>query len=312
MPSTTILGVRYDALTTDQASDQLAAWAEAGEARYACFSNAHGTIEATDDPAFRDVLNGADLNVPDGMSVVREMRARGVDQRDRVYGPDVALAVAERAAERGLPVAPLRLDAGRARRAPPAAARGGARAPDRVRHLAPVPAAEPGRGRGVRRADPPVGRPRRPRRAGVPAPGAVGRRARPGDGGRVPGRRRRLRLPRGGRCGRRRPGSSGRVWSGPSGWRWSRAGCGAATPASSPGSWWRRPGSARACPGPRGLRPSRSAARPPAPDRRGESAETGRRRPPPRQGQRQPAGAPRAQITPLGRRSPTRRASNRS
>ena len=105
MPSATILGVRYDALTTDQAADRLAAWAEAGEARYACFSNAHGTIEAADDPAFRDVLNGADLNVPDGMSVVREMRARGVDQRDRVYGPDVALAVAERAARRGLPVA---------------------------------------------------------------------------------------------------------------------------------------------------------------------------------------------------------------
>ena len=105
MPSTTILGVRFDALTTDQAADQLADWAEAGEARYACFSNAHGTIEAQDDPAFAAVLNDADLNLPDGMSVVKGMRARGLDQRDRVYGPDVTRAVVERAARRGLPIA---------------------------------------------------------------------------------------------------------------------------------------------------------------------------------------------------------------
>ena len=105
MPSTSILGVRFDALSTDEAADQLVAWAEAGEDRYACFSNAHGTIEAQDDPAFADVLNGADLNLPDGMSVVREMRARGLRQRDRVYGPDATLAVVERAAERGVPVA---------------------------------------------------------------------------------------------------------------------------------------------------------------------------------------------------------------
>ena len=105
MPSTSILGVRFDALSTDQAADQLVDWAEAGQARYACFSNAHGTIEAQDDPAFADVLNGADLNLPDGMSVVREMRARGVRQGDRVYGPDATLAVAQRAARRGVPVA---------------------------------------------------------------------------------------------------------------------------------------------------------------------------------------------------------------
>ncbi len=105
MVSTPILGVRYDALSTDQAADQIVAWAEAGEARYACFSNAHGAVEAVEDPAFADVLNRADLNLPDGMSVVREMRARGVGQRDRVYGPDAALAVVARAARRGIPVA---------------------------------------------------------------------------------------------------------------------------------------------------------------------------------------------------------------
>ncbi len=105
MSAISILGVRFDARTTGQAADQILEWARAGEARYACFSNAHGVVEALDDPAFADALNGADLNLPDGMSIVREMRARGGDQPDRVYGPDTMLAVARRAAWDGVPVA---------------------------------------------------------------------------------------------------------------------------------------------------------------------------------------------------------------
>ncbi|WP_420457001.1 WecB/TagA/CpsF family glycosyltransferase [Rubrivirga sp.] len=105
MPSASILGVRFDARTADHAAADILAWAAAGEARYACFSNAHSVIEAGDDPAFARVLNRADLNLPDGMSIVREMRARGVAQRDRVYGPDAMLAVARGAAEAGVPVA---------------------------------------------------------------------------------------------------------------------------------------------------------------------------------------------------------------
>lgn len=104
-PSVSVLGVRFDAMRTAEAARQIVAWAEAGESRYACCSNAHGVVEALDDAAFREVLNDADLNLPDGMSVVREMRARGLDQRDRVYGPDLTLAVVRLAAEAGVPVA---------------------------------------------------------------------------------------------------------------------------------------------------------------------------------------------------------------
>ena len=74
MASVPILGVRFDARTTSQTADDVLRWAQAGEARYACFSNAHGVIEAQDDPSFERVLNGSDLNVPDGMSIVREMQ----------------------------------------------------------------------------------------------------------------------------------------------------------------------------------------------------------------------------------------------
>lgn len=105
MSSATILGVRFDALSTASAADRLVALAASGGAGYACFSNAHGAIEAQDDPTFAGVLNGAVLNLPDGMSAVREMRKRGVEQRERVYGPSAMQAVAERAAAQGIPVA---------------------------------------------------------------------------------------------------------------------------------------------------------------------------------------------------------------
>lgn len=105
MRSTHVLGVRFDALSVSDVADQVADWASAGDARTVLFSGAHGTIEAQDDPSFRAALNSADLNVPDGMSAVRAMRARGLRQDDRVYGPDTTLAVLQRAAERGLPVA---------------------------------------------------------------------------------------------------------------------------------------------------------------------------------------------------------------
>ena len=105
MRSVPILGVRFDARTIDQAADEILGWARAAEARYACFSNAHGVIEAQDDASFGHVLNGADLNLPDGMSAVREMRTRGIDQRERVYGPDLMREVVARAARAGVPVA---------------------------------------------------------------------------------------------------------------------------------------------------------------------------------------------------------------
>ncbi|MEM6325646.1 MAG: WecB/TagA/CpsF family glycosyltransferase [Bacteroidota bacterium] len=105
MSAAHVLGIRFDALTTDAAARRLLGMAERHESGYACFSNAHGVIEAQDDPSFADVLNGADLNLPDGMSVVRAMRSLGVDQRNRVYGPDLTLAIARLAAEADVPVA---------------------------------------------------------------------------------------------------------------------------------------------------------------------------------------------------------------
>lgn len=61
-------------------------------------------MEARDDPAFRDVLNGAYLVVPDGFPVAAMLRTQGFRSQRRVPGPDLMLELCREAAERGIRV----------------------------------------------------------------------------------------------------------------------------------------------------------------------------------------------------------------
>lgn len=99
-----VLGVHFHATDYADATSRVLAWASAGESRMVFCSNTHSIIEAADDPAFRDVLNRADLNTPDGVPVVwalRHQQAAAV----RVYGPDLTLHVLRGAAAARVPVA---------------------------------------------------------------------------------------------------------------------------------------------------------------------------------------------------------------
>jgi len=53
----------------------------------------HGVVEAQDDAAFKNILNGAFLCTPDGMPMVWAGRLRGHREMSRVYGPDLMLDV---------------------------------------------------------------------------------------------------------------------------------------------------------------------------------------------------------------------------
>ncbi len=104
-PSRAVLGVRFDATTYADATARILAWAQAGESRTVFCSNTHSAVEAQDDPAFRDVLNRADLNTPDGVPVVWTLQRRGIPAAERVYGPDLTLHAFRAAAAAGVPVA---------------------------------------------------------------------------------------------------------------------------------------------------------------------------------------------------------------
>ncbi len=103
--SRVILGTRVHASNYADATETVMLWAKVGVSKYVCATGAHGVIEAQDDPSFQKVLNEADLNVPDGMSLVNALKKLGVGNASRVYGPDLALHVCRAAAEAGIPIA---------------------------------------------------------------------------------------------------------------------------------------------------------------------------------------------------------------
>lgn len=105
IPSREILGVRLHAPTVKEATGCIIEWAQRRESRATCATGAHGVIEAQDDDAFRDVLNSADLNHPDGMPLVWMLRRLGVVGAERVYGPALTLHVCRAAAVSGVSVA---------------------------------------------------------------------------------------------------------------------------------------------------------------------------------------------------------------
>lgn len=86
-----VLGVGVSALTLARARDLLLGVRGTQRQGYVCVTGVHGIIESRDDPELRAIHNAAWLVTPDGMPVVW-LGPPGVE---RVYGPDLLLAVCE-------------------------------------------------------------------------------------------------------------------------------------------------------------------------------------------------------------------------
>jgi N-acetylglucosaminyldiphosphoundecaprenol N-acetyl-beta-D-mannosaminyltransferase len=104
VPARRILGTRVDATSYQHAAAEILRWARLGESRYVCVATVNNVIEAYDDPAYHEVMNGADLVTPDGVPLVWALRLLGVGEATRVYGPDLTPMLCERAATLGVPV----------------------------------------------------------------------------------------------------------------------------------------------------------------------------------------------------------------
>jgi N-acetylglucosaminyldiphosphoundecaprenol N-acetyl-beta-D-mannosaminyltransferase len=98
VPRYDVLGVGVSALTLGQARDLIVATRGAKRVGYVCLCTVNGIGEAHRDPQFRRILNEAWLNTPDGMPLVW-LGSPGVE---RVYGPDLMLAVCDAGRDRGL------------------------------------------------------------------------------------------------------------------------------------------------------------------------------------------------------------------
>jgi N-acetylglucosaminyldiphosphoundecaprenol N-acetyl-beta-D-mannosaminyltransferase len=79
-------------------------WARERESRYLCSSNVHSVVTARYDQSFLEVLNQADMTMPDGAAVAWAMRRQGFSAQQRVAGPDLMEDVLATAQEHGLKV----------------------------------------------------------------------------------------------------------------------------------------------------------------------------------------------------------------
>jgi N-acetylglucosaminyldiphosphoundecaprenol N-acetyl-beta-D-mannosaminyltransferase len=95
-----VLGVGVHAVDAIEARDIVLRWVADGERAYACLAAVHGIMECRRDPTLRAVYNAAGLCLPDGMPLVWVGRLQGA-RVGRVYGPDLTLALCERAAALG-------------------------------------------------------------------------------------------------------------------------------------------------------------------------------------------------------------------
>ena len=100
-PQANVLGVGIHAVDMDSAVACIVNAVANGTKGYVCATGVHGVMEAQRDSGFREVLSRALLVVPDGMPTVWMGRLQGFRCMQRVFGPDLMLAVIGSAAMRG-------------------------------------------------------------------------------------------------------------------------------------------------------------------------------------------------------------------
>jgi N-acetylglucosaminyldiphosphoundecaprenol N-acetyl-beta-D-mannosaminyltransferase len=92
-PRANVLGVGVHAVNMGLAVKTIAEAVAAGSKGYVCATGVHGIMEAQQDSSLRTVFSRALMVVPDGMPTVWMGRMQGLPGMQRVFGPDLMLAV---------------------------------------------------------------------------------------------------------------------------------------------------------------------------------------------------------------------------
>lgn len=100
-PAILILGVQVHAVTTAQTLAWLETAVNARTPRQICTANPEFVMRAQQDPVFREVLNTADLVLPDGVGLLWAARRQGQALPERVAGSDLIYRLAELAGQHG-------------------------------------------------------------------------------------------------------------------------------------------------------------------------------------------------------------------
>lgn len=102
--SVEILGVRVDDVTLDETLELIEGYIAAGAPHFIATNNTEFVMAAQRDEGFRQVLNSADLSIPDGVGLILGLRLFGVRVREHVRGTDTVERLMARAAAKGYTV----------------------------------------------------------------------------------------------------------------------------------------------------------------------------------------------------------------
>ena len=96
-----VLGIGVSAVDIPCTLDTIDCWIVGGDKQYVCVTGVHGIVESQHDGDLLKIHNRAGLVVPDGMPLVWLLWLSGHAEADRVYGPDLMLAVLKHGRRRG-------------------------------------------------------------------------------------------------------------------------------------------------------------------------------------------------------------------
>jgi N-acetylglucosaminyldiphosphoundecaprenol N-acetyl-beta-D-mannosaminyltransferase len=96
-----VLGVGVSAIDMPTAVDLIEDWIQHDTQNYVCVTGVHGVMESQRDDELRRIHNASGMTTPDGMPMVWAGHWAGASWMRRVYGPDLMLAICERAAQTG-------------------------------------------------------------------------------------------------------------------------------------------------------------------------------------------------------------------
>jgi len=94
-----LLGVRISAINMSDAIDSVSDWIANRDPHYICVTPAHGIMDCQNNPELQDIFNDSGLTTPDGMAIVWILKLRGYSHVERVYGPELMLALCDHGAE---------------------------------------------------------------------------------------------------------------------------------------------------------------------------------------------------------------------
>ncbi len=93
IPRVNVLGVGISAINMAQALQTIKEWVSNSKQHFICVRDVHGVVECQRDETLRRIHSAAGLVTPDGMPLVWLCYLKGFRGVERVYGPDLMLAV---------------------------------------------------------------------------------------------------------------------------------------------------------------------------------------------------------------------------